>query len=83
MTTIVGPWNLCDLGWLTVQNRPKGTKRIVGPSSDQSYWSVYLPTNNIARTPCNTVGPYEAPTILLDLNAMITLRGLNFSIEVK
>ena len=46
-------------------------------------WLVKIPTNNIAHTPCNTVGPYEAPTILLELNAMITLRGLNFSIEVK
>ena len=61
----MGPWNLCDLGRLTVQKRPKGTKRIVGPSSDQSCWSVYLPTNNIARTTCNIIGAYiYRPTIL-------------------
>ena len=62
--TICGPWNLCDLGRLTVQNRPKGTKHIVGPSSDQSCWLVYLPTNNIASTTCNIIGALYAPTIL-------------------
>jgi hypothetical protein len=30
-----------------VQNRPKGTKHIIGPSSDQSCWLVFLPTNNM------------------------------------
>ena len=89
-----GPWNLCDLGGLLVGGWFSHwclDIRLVGKYTDQEYctftvlncWSVYLPTKNIAHTPCNAVGPYEAPTILLELNAMITLRGLNFSIEVK
>ena len=88
----LGPWNLCDLGGLLVGHWCLDF-RLVGKYTDQTYcmytvqncWSVYLPTNNIAHTPCNTVrvSLYLAPTILLNLNAMITLRGLNFPIEVK
>ena len=47
-----------------MQNRPKGTKHNIGPSSDQSCWSVFLPTNNIAWCTCNIVGALYAPTTL-------------------
>jgi hypothetical protein len=47
---------------------------LVGKYTDQQYctvtvqncWSVNIWTNDIARCTCNTVGPYKAPTILLE-----------------
>ena len=47
--TLMGPWNLCDLGGLLVGGWSVIGALILG-------WSVNIPTNNIARRPCKIVG---------------------------
>ena len=65
---LIGPWNLCDLGGLLVGGWSVIGALILG-------WSVNIPTNNIASTPCKIVGWYiYRPTILHVHRAILLVR---------